>query len=273
MKIKYLGTAAAEGIPALFCSCPVCTKAGVVGGKNHRTRTQVLIDDTIIIDFPPDSLMHAQREGIKLLEIPVIFVTHSHQDHWYPNDLLFRKPPYGWGVETPLQIFGNETVKQKFDALEFHKDELLSASVKMHLVEPFVPIVFGKYTVTPLLATHDKRERCYFYSIACENKCLLYAHDTGHFPEATNDFIKGTRFDVISMDCTMGSLKDGNNHMGLADNRQLVKTLRALGCLDEKTKIVVNHFSHNGGLLHEEIEENVKEDGFIVAYDSMTIEC
>lgn len=27
MKLQYLGTAAAEGIPALFCSCPVCTAA------------------------------------------------------------------------------------------------------------------------------------------------------------------------------------------------------------------------------------------------------
>ncbi len=27
MKLQYLGTAAAEGIPALFCNCPVCTAA------------------------------------------------------------------------------------------------------------------------------------------------------------------------------------------------------------------------------------------------------
>ncbi len=27
MKIKYLGTAAYEGVPAMFCNCPVCKKA------------------------------------------------------------------------------------------------------------------------------------------------------------------------------------------------------------------------------------------------------
>lgn len=27
MKIKYLGTAAAEGVPAIFCRCEVCRKS------------------------------------------------------------------------------------------------------------------------------------------------------------------------------------------------------------------------------------------------------
>ena len=38
MKIKYLGTAAAEAIPALFCTCDVCRKARKVGGRELRLR-------------------------------------------------------------------------------------------------------------------------------------------------------------------------------------------------------------------------------------------
>ena len=33
MKIKYLGTAAAEGITAVFCECETCKKAIELGGK------------------------------------------------------------------------------------------------------------------------------------------------------------------------------------------------------------------------------------------------
>ena len=55
MKIRYLGTAAAEGWPALFCSCPICTHAREHGGKNLRTRTQAILDDDLLIDFPPDT--------------------------------------------------------------------------------------------------------------------------------------------------------------------------------------------------------------------------
>ena len=33
MKIKFLGTGAAEGWPALFCECAACKKAEELGGK------------------------------------------------------------------------------------------------------------------------------------------------------------------------------------------------------------------------------------------------
>lgn len=58
MKIKYLGTGAYEGIPALFCTCPICLKAMEKGGKNIRTRSQALIDDKILIDFNADTYSH-----------------------------------------------------------------------------------------------------------------------------------------------------------------------------------------------------------------------
>ena len=45
MKLKYLGTAAAEGVPALFCTCEVCRKSMELGGKNIRTRSQAIIDN------------------------------------------------------------------------------------------------------------------------------------------------------------------------------------------------------------------------------------
>ena len=273
MKIHYLGTAAAEGIPAIFCACPICMKARAKGEKNNRTRTQIIIDETIIIDFPPDSLIHAQRNSINFLDCKAIFVTHSHQDHWYPDDLLFRKPPYSWGAENPLQIFGNRAVKEKLDTLALHKDPDLSQSIKMDYILPFTTIEIGDYRVTPLLATHDNREQCYIYMIEKEGRRFLYAHDTGQFPEITNRFIKGIYFDAISMDCTMGSLKDGKNHMGIVDNHELRKNLQRIGCLDNKTQIIISHFSHNGGLLHEELQDSVKKDGYIVAYDGMVIEC
>ena len=58
MKIQYLGTAAAEGIPAIFCECETCKKTRERGGKNIRTRSQALIDDKILIDLPADTYLH-----------------------------------------------------------------------------------------------------------------------------------------------------------------------------------------------------------------------
>lgn len=40
MKIQYLGTAASEGWPALFCSCEACEKARKLGGRNILKRRE-----------------------------------------------------------------------------------------------------------------------------------------------------------------------------------------------------------------------------------------
>ena len=64
MKIKYLGTSAAEGIPALYCGCDICNHARVAQGKEIRSRSQALIDDCILLDFGPDSFWHSVRFNI-----------------------------------------------------------------------------------------------------------------------------------------------------------------------------------------------------------------
>ena len=59
--------------------------------------------------------------------------------------------------------------------------------------------------------------------------------------------------------------------MGLPDNRKAKARMICEGCAGENTVFVINHFSHNGKLMHEEIVDCVREDGFVVAYDGMTV--
>ena len=69
MKIKYLGTGAAEGIPAVFCHCGICEYARKQKGKEIRTRSQAIIDDLILIDFGPDTFAHTLRYDIELANL------------------------------------------------------------------------------------------------------------------------------------------------------------------------------------------------------------
>ena len=78
MKIKYLGTAAAEGYPALFCECERCVAARKLGGKNVRTRTQCIIDDRLVIDWPPDAFFHSINHGIDFTYIKSLLISHIH---------------------------------------------------------------------------------------------------------------------------------------------------------------------------------------------------
>lgn len=274
MKIQYLGTAAAEGWPALFCNCDSCLRARAAGGKNIRTRSQAIIDDTLLIDYPPDGYLHMLQQGVNLPGVQNLLVTHSHQDHFYPLDLTLRSPYFAHKIQGTLQIYGNDAVHEEWNKAVTYigGDMATSICAVYNEVEPFVPFQVQDYIVTPLLALHKRTERCYIYIIEKNGKRLLYANDTGLFPQITWDYIRGIYFDLVSMDCTMLKIPEGTTHMGIDDNIKLRQMLTDSGCVDKSTKYVITHFSHNGVLLHEEIEQRVAPQGFQVAYDGLAVE-
>ena len=53
MEILFLGTAAAEGTPAVFCDCKMCRYAREKGGKEIRSRSGALIDGKLKISVLP----------------------------------------------------------------------------------------------------------------------------------------------------------------------------------------------------------------------------
>ena len=276
MKIKYLGTAAAEGWPALFCECPSCQKARKLRGRNIRTRSQAVIDGKILVDFPPDVYMHVLNEEMHLSMIKILLVTHSHQDHFYPLDLILRGNPYAHDFLTEkLSIFGNEAVRKLYErALEEEDD-----TDNLAAVEQYYEIHAGEeidtadgYHITVLAAAHKENENCLLYLIEREGKCLFYANDTGWYPEKTWESLKGRHIDLVSMDCTNGRGYCKGYHMGIGNNRQVKERMLQMGCADERTQFVITHFSHNAGLTQEELELEVAQDGFFVAYDGFELE-
>ena len=81
MKLQFLGTAAAEGFPSLYCMCEACKEAMSKGGRNIRSRCQALLDDTILLDFGPDTYYHMIMYKVPLESIHHILITHNHFDH------------------------------------------------------------------------------------------------------------------------------------------------------------------------------------------------
>ena len=275
MKIQYLGTAAAEGWPGLFCACDMCQTARKRGGRNIRTRSQAAIfahevdqgtpDERLLIDFPADTYMHCLNHGLRLQEIGHLIITHSHDDHFAPNDLAYRNnvfavpnPPF------PLHIYGNDKTEQAFmSGLKPHERQ----NMEFHIVETGQQFMAGAYKITALPALHDRSERCLFYLIEHEGKAFLYGNDTGIFPPQAWEILSGHPIDVISLDCITGKHKDGTNHMGLPDIIELKEMLASADCLKPDSRIILHHFSHNGGACHDEMVELARPHGFDVAYD------
>ena len=277
MKLLYLGTAAAEGIPGTFCSCAVCQEAIEKKGRHIRTRSQALVDGKIVIDYPPDSYSHYIRSGFTAPNLPVmrhLFVTHSHMDHFYPDDLHDRRPGMvaSKPVET-LHIYGNRAVERKL--LDLQESTKTMPSNEFHYAKPFEPIEAEGYRVTPLPARHNPNEECLFYTVEHGGKALLYGQDTGIFPEPVWEYFASAkpRFNLVSLDCTTMARKDtGGRHMGIPDCLEVREKLFAMGAADAKTVFILNHFSHNGRLLYDELQKAAEAEGFTAAYDGLEVE-
>ncbi|MBX3358238.1 MAG: MBL fold metallo-hydrolase [Phycisphaeraceae bacterium] len=93
MRLVFLGTGTSSGVPAIACSCAVCTSTDP---RDNRLRAGAAIcftdatgqDRTILIDATPDLRLQALRAGLQRCDA-VVF-THNHVDHTFGVDELRR---------------------------------------------------------------------------------------------------------------------------------------------------------------------------------------
>jgi len=275
MKIKFLGTAAAEGVPAIFCDCKVCKLAREIGGREVRTRSQSIINDDFLLDLPADTYSHFLQNGISGDKIKYLFITHSHQDHFYIDELQMRKEGFSHDRRVQnLQVYCTKGAYEKY----LNSDRNLGdfENVKFNLINPYERIFAGDYEVIPLPANHFKGDGAVFYIIKSEGKTLLYAHDTGMIFEEVFEYIKNEKFkfDFITFDCTNGELSfdDNSSHMGFNHIERVIEKFKTFGAIDQNTKMYINHFSHNGNCLMENMERLSKPLGLQVAFDGKQVE-
>lgn len=277
MKLQYLGTAAYEGIPSFFCECDACKEARKRGGKNLRTRTQAIVDDTVLIDFPADTYAHFLTYDIPLSKIKTCLITHSHSDHFYPADMVARQNGCFAHLESdaPLSIYsGEDGYKKTVEQLK--KNNVSETEVKAVFIKPFEPFEADGYTITALNANHGQDTSPYIFIIEKDDKVMLYGHDTWIFPDDTWEYLErfNKKFDLLSLDCTScESPNEWHGHMNVEQCMEVRERMCKMGLCRENTKYILNHFSHNGvPCLYEELSESVKKHNFEVSYDGMIVE-
>ena len=182
MQVKFMGTAASEGIPNPFCNCKVCTYAREHGGANVRTRASAMVDNHILIDMSPEWSAQLKRENMTAREIDTVLFTHTHPDHFNVGEFVSRTVGFAQNVEFPLHIFGNDcAIKGAFNAL----DGLQGDRFVFHLIAPYLTYEHEGYKITPTLANHAKMELCYNYLIEKDGKTFFYGLDSGWLPDST----------------------------------------------------------------------------------------
>ena len=272
MIFQYMGTAASEGIPAMFCQCRLCRTAAKNGGKDIRARSGGIINGKVMIDYSPDIYFHKIRFNLDLGNVEALFFTHSHSDHCAMRQLEFRKLGALCILEEnrpPLKVFGNEAVGKMFEEEGFNNAGDSLEFTEMKLYQRYEA---GNVAVTPMRATHDLSQTCMIFLIEHKGKRMIYGNDTGYFKDDVFDFLEGKRLDYVSLDCTSGLGKEGNNHMGLVDCVSIKNELIKRNSADNSTTFVITHFAHGGvDVIHEKLERGASKENFLVAYDGMTV--
>lgn len=276
MRLKYLGTAAAEGVPSAFCNCSVCKEARKLGGKNIRARSQVLIDNDLLVDFGADTYSSSVKYGVDLSEIKYFLITHTHSDHYIPMYFNMRGAVYAHDMKIKdVYLCGNSEVERKFWL--FHENNLpeeISKNIHFVLLKAFERTKLGDNYVTPLKADHAKNEDAFVYVIEKNGKVMLYCNDTGILPQEDLDYLKNlnVKFDYLNLDCTHGVIEETwGNHMSMKDDKILFDKLKELNVLKKDTKVCVTHFSHNHIVNHNKMKKLAQKYGFTVAYDGMEV--
>lgn len=277
MKIQYLGTAAAEGIPGIFCECENCRKTMELGGKNIRTRSQALIDNKLLIDFPADTYMHYLKWKFPLDKIKTCIVTHSHMDHLYPVEIEMRINGYAHvNSSEPLTFYSAESgYKMLMSVIRDYN--ISETDVRAVQIKPFEAFEADGYRITPIKAEHDKASSPLVYAIEKEGKSIFYANDTSELCKESMDCLKKFErpFDVISLDCTQANdeIVPYIGHMNLNKCAALRDEYIKIGIASDHTIFILNHFSHNGkDVVYDDFAKIAEERGFITAYDGMEVE-
>jgi len=272
IRIKILGTAAAEGIPALFCNCKLCQHTHKTKGKNIRSRSSILIDKILKIDLPPDTFYHSIIHKIDTSNIKYIFITHSHFDHLSVKELIMIQQGFAKRTQIPpLQIYGNSDVIKIINQL---KKQLNNPPIKLNTLTPFQKINIDNYTIIPVKAIHGEDKNPLNYIIIKNNKKILYACDTGIYTKTTWEKLKNLNihFDLVISECTYGPLKsEWKSHLGLPDVIEFRKKMESIKLINESTKWILTHFSHNCQTDYYTMKKLAKPYNFTVAYDGIKI--
>lgn len=270
MKLTFLGTGAAEGIPSPFCDCPTCEYARAHGGRNIRKRQSVLLNHDLLIDLGPDIFASCAQLSLSLCEVNHLLVTHSHSDHFEPTNLMLRAKAYRLSTELPeMTMVAGPSVWALWDASGGSDQQ---AGIKRRPILPNRAVQVGGYSVRSIEATHHSSiGDAMNYVIDDGTATLLYASDSGLYSDETWQQLEGLQLDAVVLEGTIWSRPPGREHLNEEDFRYMLERLREIGAVTDRTVVIATHFSHQGSAPHEELDERVRKMGGICAYDGLTV--
>ncbi len=248
MKIRFLGTGAAEGIPCFGCTCPRCQAARKGEGHNARRRASVLIEAAghrLLLDTPPEISSLLNRAEV--FDLSAVLLSHEHFDH-IGGLVEFEY----WNRVLPIFV--------GYDVLpKLQLTPRLQAKALLSGFHPHTRLHFGGLTVMPFKVVHHVP--CYGFVFEEGDTRLVHFTDSG--PELSDihrHLLEGADVAIFHTP----TFEPHHSHISVQKVISLVQEYSI-------QRAVITHINHNN-LLHEELVEKTSSHGITVAYDGLTLE-
>lgn len=253
MKILFLGTSAGWPLPRLGCDCHTCRSKN---SKDIRFRPAVLVNDSLLIDAPPDIYHELTRLKVETPKITGLLITHAHPDHihgFYDLTHLYNRQEKTPKLIAPLEVLNG--------LRRFHRLPL--KPFKPEIVRPKTVIEHEKIKISFFPVKHS-RVPCYGIKIKAD-KIFVYIPDFVKLPKPERKQIRDVH--LLALDgSSLGKRGQTRTHQSIEEGLQLAKRLKPKLC----------YFTHLGHITgrHQELEKFVQEHGgrnFHVAYDGLEL--
>ena len=297
MKLTFLGTGAGECYPALWCECANCRYAREHGNKNIRLNSCAVLDDDVFIDMNATCFSAAQNLGIDLLHRNKLFVTHDHQDHFFPQHLVWRSDPFhsqhgrpeqpvediqAWSdVMGPrfspipfLHIYGHPTILTAMAANPRLNPDTMAEKQHMDFtaLSPGQSVEADGLRVTAVRSNHGNPGTVLNYIFQRGGKTLLYALDCGGYDTQMLELIKQYRFDCVVLEGTFGKHQiDFDFHMNQRGNLKMLNYFNDHHLWVGQPNLWLSHMAPHWTPPHDLYAPEMAKHGIGVAFDGLTL--
>ncbi|HEY66710.1 MAG: hypothetical protein DRI79_01550 [Chloroflexi bacterium] len=248
MKIRFLGTGAAEGIPSFGCTCPRCQVARREGVPNARRRASLLVEaggHRILLDTPPE--IGTLLNQAEIFDLSAILLSHEHFDH-IGGLTEFEY----WNRVLP--IFAGYDVLPKLRLTPRLAERALLSGFYSHTW-----LHFGDLRVMPFKVIHHVP--CYGFAFEEAGVRVLHFSDSGPELGALHRHLI-ERADVAIFHTP--TFEPYRSHISVQEVISLAQEYTI-------QRVIITHINHNN-LLHDELVERTASYGITVAYDGLTLE-
>lgn len=185
MRLTFLGTGAAGGVPLWGCACTACTRATRIKAY-RRAPCCALVevdDERILIDAGLPVLAERFPAG----DLSRILLTHYHPDH--VQGLFHLR----WGVGGGLPVHGPPDSE---GCADLYKNP---GVLTFERLAEFAPLQLPGVRITPVPLIHSKPTLG--FCIEAGDARLAYLTDTAGLPPATLAFLVDFAPTVVVLDC------------------------------------------------------------------------